>query len=96
MKKTLVTLNLKQLYENSKRHLKAFRGNDLQDFRLEQAEQKSENEWDVVVSFLTHDPKAVQSVFNVPLGVSNPSLERVYKRLLLDSDGELIKYLIYK
>ena len=69
-------------------------GERMNDFRLEQAENTDSGDWNVVVSFLMENPNAQKGTLSALSGMYLP-YERVYKRLLLDADGELIKYLIY-
>jgi len=87
-------LDLKRLYGFSQKHLSDMMGEKLNDFRLEQAENTSDGNWDVVVSFLMHNVNAPETNGSIFSGSHLP-FERVFKRLLLDTDGELIKYLIY-
>lgn len=87
-------LQLKELYKISQRNINGISPQEFNDFRLEQAEfDKKSQEWDVVVSFLLENTNQATNPF-APL-IAGLKYERVYKKLKLDSVGNLIGFYIY-
>jgi hypothetical protein len=63
------------------------------DFRLEQAEYNdSENQWEIVVSFLVDNTNQRLNPINLP-GLTN---QRVFKRLKINSQKEVMGFYIFE
>jgi len=63
------------------------------DFRLEQAEfNETENEWDIVVSFLINNSNQSLNAISFP-GFEN---QRVFKRLKINAQREVIGFYIFE
>lgn len=81
-------ISLKEVFEASKSVLSEIVNLPDPDFRLEQVEfKKDEKIWDVVVSFLVINKN--RPVGLTPIITSLP-LERVYKRLKIDENKEIL------
>ncbi len=87
-------LQLKDLYKISQNNINGIVPKEFNDFRLEQAEFDPHNEeWNVVVSFLLENSnKSVNALAPI---FTSLQYERVYKKLKLDSVGNLLGFYIY-
>jgi len=87
-------LQLKDLYRISQSNINGIVPKEFNDFRLEQAElDPNNNEWNIVVSFLLENSNKSGNAL-APL-FTNLQYERVYKKLRLDSVGNLLGFYIY-
>lgn len=91
-------LDLAKLRAASQKHITAMNGKTPSDFRLEEVEYLPNTNHSVVVSFLAENKN---KPISMPKGILNlgeaniKPYERIYKQLLLDKDGNLLKLLIY-
>ena len=87
-------MNLKELYQISKKELDEIIENKNPDFRLEQAEfDKADKTWEIVVSYLEENNN---KRFNVLTSlVSDLPFERIYKKMKIKEDKEVLGFYIY-
>lgn len=87
-------MNLKDLLHNATIQLGDLSPLDKPDFRLEQAVYKKEDKvWEIVISYLVeNNNKPINPVF--PLAPQLP-YQRVYKKVILDEDGQVAELLMY-
>jgi uncharacterized protein YozE (UPF0346 family) len=87
-------MNLKELYQISKKELDEIIENKNPDFRLEQAEfDKTDKTWDIVVSYLEENNNKRFNVLT-PL-VSDLPFERIFKKMKIKEDKEVLGFYIY-
>ena len=81
-------LSLKDVFEVAKKQFAELINIQESDFRLEQLEyKKSEKIWEVVVSYLVENKNRS---FSATLSFSTLPFERVYKRLKIDENKEVV------
>ncbi len=87
-------MNLKELYQISKKELDEIIENKNPDFRLEQAEfDKADKTWEIVVSYLEENNNKRSNVMT-PL-VSDLPYERIFKKMKIKEDKEVLGFYIY-
>ncbi len=87
-------MDLKELLDIAKNHLKGMTTIKYPDFRLEQAEyNKSERVWDIVVSYLVE--KTNKRKNPLPVITTEFEFHRIYKRLKIDSNKNVVGFYIY-
>jgi hypothetical protein len=88
-------ITFKELYQIAKDELSDILPEKNSDFRLEQAEYNSnEKFWEIVVSFLIENINKSNSPFT-QLGQNLP-YERVYKKLKVTDEKQVLGFYIYK
>ena len=87
-------MNLKELYQISKKALDEIIENKNPDFRLEQAEfDKVDKTWEIVVSYLEENNNKRFNVLS-PL-VTDLPFERIFKKMKIKEDKEVLGFYIY-
>lgn len=65
------------------------------DFRLEEAQRVGDNQWELVISFLTENKNPILgtkvNLFDLGAKLSSTQFERVFKKVLISDEGELLK-----
>lgn len=88
------TMNLKDLLHNVTTQLRDLSPLDKPDFRLEQAVYKKDDKvWEIVVSYLVENNNKPNNPF-LPL-VPQPPYQRVYKKVIMDENGQVAEFLMY-
>ena len=87
-------MELKELYQISKKELDEIIENKNPDFRLEQAEfDKVDKTWEIVVSFLKENINKREGILN-SFGGDFP-YERIYKKIKFNENKEFLGFYIY-
>ncbi|MFP4370297.1 MAG: hypothetical protein ACLFR2_12025 [Candidatus Kapaibacterium sp.] len=82
-------MNFKELFKIAKKEMEDLFTLENPDFRLEQAEfNKDEDVWEVVVSYLVENT-------NKPLGIPGFNFHRMYKKVKIDNNGQVVGFYIY-
>ncbi len=88
-------ISIKELFEIAKSELENLSKVSNPDFRLEQVEyDDSKKHWDVVVSYLVEDVNKRANPLGIP--ISEFQFYRIYKRLKINSEREIIGLYIYE
>jgi hypothetical protein len=87
-------ITLKELLEVAEAELRNLTSVSTPDFRLEQAEfNESKNEWDIVVSYLVENSNKRSNPIGLP--VSEFQYQRIYQKLKVDSNKEIVGLYIF-
>jgi hypothetical protein len=87
-------ITLKELREVAEAELRSLTSVSNPDVRLEQAEfNESNNEWDIVVSYLVENTNKRTNAFGLP--TSEFEYHRIYKKLKIDSAKEVVGLYIF-
>jgi hypothetical protein len=87
-------ISLKELLKIGVDQLKDLTNVPTPDFRLEQVEwDKKKEEWEIVISFLVENINKRMNPLGLP--VSEFKYHRIYKKLRINNDGEVIAMYIF-
>lgn len=82
-------MELKDLYQQTKKHISILIEDDPLDFRLEQA-AKSNGKWDCVISYLVENKNLPPKNMAEVLAPQRLPYERIYQSLKMDLSGEFM------
>ena len=87
-------MTLKELLDLAKEQLRDLSTLENPDFRLEQAEYKKDDDlWEIVVSYLVENTNKRSNPLTII--VSEFQFLRMYKKIIINSDKEIIGFYIY-
>lgn len=89
-------MDLKEIYQVAKSQLESLANSKYPDFRLEQAEfNKNDKLWEIVVSYLVENSNKANSTFSI-LGIQDLPFERIYKKVKINENKEVIGFYIFE
>lgn len=86
-------MTLKELLELTKEQLRDLSTLENPDFRLEQAEYKKDDTWEIVVSYLVENTNKRSNALSII--ASEFQYLRMYKKIIINSKKEIVGFYIY-